>query len=117
MHLTFKQFLTEDLFSKKEVLAKGVDTLKELSKKLGVEYSVLKKMPLQDIGAILQYLGKHDYSPNSSFDPKQLKMGIKIEKEHTTNTLVAELIAKDHLAEDPKYYTKLKKMESGEKNG
>ncbi len=36
-------------------------------------------------------------------------MGIKVEQEHTTNKKIAETIAKHHLAEDPEYYTKLKK--------
>jgi len=42
-------------------------------------------------------------------------MGIAVEHEQTTYKGVAEIIAKQHLAEDPNYYTKLKKMESGEK--
>ena len=45
------------------------------------------------------------------YDPEQLKAGIKVEMEHTNNKGVAEIITKAHLAEDPKYYTKLKKME------
>lgn len=51
---------------------------------------------------------------NIDYDPEQLKMGIEIEKEHTDDIQMAETIAKQHLEEDPKYYTKLKKMESGE---
>lgn len=50
------------------------------------------------------------------YDPKQVSIGIKIEKEHTNDPKVAETIAKQHLAEDPQYYTKLKKMEKGFKN-
>lgn len=46
------------------------------------------------------------------YDPKQLKMGIDVEREHTTDSDIAEIIAKHHLAEDPQYYTKLNKMES-----
>jgi hypothetical protein len=42
-------------------------------------------------------------------DPKQLEMGIKVEMEHTDDKKVAKTIALDHLAEDPKYYTKLAK--------
>lgn len=42
-------------------------------------------------------------------DPKQLKMGIKVEMEHTKDKKISERIALDHLAEDPLYYTKLKK--------
>lgn len=43
---------------------------------------------------------------------KQLKAGIQVEKEHTTNREQAEAIALQHLAERPDYYTKLKKVES-----
>ena len=39
----------------------------------------------------------------------QLKKGIQVEKEHTTYGQTAREIALDHLAEDPNYYTKLKK--------
>jgi hypothetical protein len=39
----------------------------------------------------------------------QLKLGIKTEMEHTDNKKQAKEIAMDHLAENPKYYTKLKK--------
>ena len=39
----------------------------------------------------------------------QLKLGIKTEMEHTDNKAKAKEITMDHLAENPKYYTKLKK--------
>lgn len=45
------------------------------------------------------------------YDPTQLKIGIEVELEHTNIRKVAETIAKQHLEEDPQYYTKLKKME------
>jgi len=51
-----------------------------------------------------------DYT--GEYDPKELAMGIEIELEHTRNRLVAEKIAKDHLAEIKDYYTRLKKMEA-----
>ena len=43
----------------------------------------------------------------------QLKMGIKIEMEHTSNPKIAKKIALDHLREfaGKPYYTELKKME------
>ena len=41
----------------------------------------------------------------------QLRMGIKIEAEHTTDKAEAKKIALQHLAERPDYYTKLKKVE------
>lgn len=42
-------------------------------------------------------------------DPAELRRGIKVEMEHTTDPEVAEEIARDHLYEHPKYYTKLLK--------
>ncbi len=44
-------------------------------------------------------------------DANELKMGIGVEKEHTTDPDTAERIATDHLSEIPDYYTRLKKME------
>lgn len=44
-------------------------------------------------------------------DPEQLKMGIGVEMEHTTEPLISRKIAMDHLAEIPDYYTRLDKME------
>ncbi len=48
---------------------------------------------------------------NGEYDNEQLRMGIEIEYEHTNKKDIAERIAKDHLAEIPDYYTRLKKME------
>lgn len=42
---------------------------------------------------------------------EQLKKGIKIEQEHTSDKKVATEIALDHLKEDPRYYDKLAKVE------
>lgn len=47
--------------------------------------------------------------PTVEVDEEQLQIGIEVEKEHTDDESVAEEIARDHLAEDPHYYTKLKK--------
>lgn len=41
---------------------------------------------------------------------KELLMGIEVEKEHTSSEKMASRIATDHLTEDPKYYSKLKKI-------
>jgi hypothetical protein len=37
-------------------------------------------------------------------------MGIRVEMEHTDNPKEAKIIALQHLAEDPKYYSKLKTL-------
>lgn len=55
--------------------------------------------------------GAADDMPDSKFDEKQLKIGIKHEMEHTKDADKAKQIAKDHLIEDPNYYTKIKKIE------
>jgi len=55
--------------------------------------------------------GDADGKDDSEFDPKQLKIGIEHEMEHTDDKDKAKEIAKDHLIEDPEYYTHLKEME------
>ena len=49
------------------------------------------------------------YQSLKEVDAEQLQIGIEVEKEHTDDEELAEEIARDHLAEDPHYYTKLKK--------
>ena len=55
--------------------------------------------------------GLADNSEAKDFDEDQLKMGIKIEMEHTNDPKIAKEIAMDHLKEHPKYYTHLNEME------
>ncbi len=54
---------------------------------------------------------KHKVSPESL--KKELKKGIKVEMEHTTDKGEAETIALHHLDELPDYYTRLIAMEKG----
>ena len=54
---------------------------------------------------------KHASIPDKKFNQRQLRMGIKIELEHTNSRKIAKSIAKAHLVENPKYYTYLKAME------
>ena len=63
-----------------------------------------KGMTLNDIAK------KHNVSVDTIV--KDLKKGMKVEMEHTTDASVAKEIAMDHLFEDPKYYDKLDKMEN-----
>jgi hypothetical protein len=55
--------------------------------------------------------GLADSNKPADFPDKALKKGIAVEREHTKDPSVAKEIAMDHLKEDPKYYTKLEKME------
>ena len=41
------------------------------------------------------------------YDLEELKRGVQVELEHTPYKVIATIIAKHHLAEDPQYYTKL----------
>lgn len=45
---------------------------------------------------------------------EELRKGMKVEMEHTKDKFKAKEIAMDHLWEDPKYYRKLKKIETKE---
>lgn len=47
----------------------------------------------------------------ADFNQKSLRRGTKVEMEHTTDPKIAQEIAMDHLVEDPKYYSKLARME------
>ena len=47
----------------------------------------------------------------SDFDPKQVAMGVEVEKEHTDDPDVAKTETIDHLTEFRNYYTGLKEME------
>jgi hypothetical protein len=47
--------------------------------------------------------------PRFKYSQKELRVGIKTEKEHTRDKKIAKAIAFAHLEEDKKYYTKLKK--------
>jgi len=56
--------------------------------------------------------GKGDNKPDTDFDHEELAAGIRAEaSEHGLDLARAKEVAKDHLTEDPKYYTKLKVME------
>lgn len=100
MNITFKQFLVE-----------SSTELHKLANKIGIQVSELKKLSDAELTTILRDIGKHDFTPISKFNKKELEKGIKAEKEHTNSVLIATLIAKDHLSELPDYYTRLEKLE------
>lgn len=72
-----------------------------------------KRAALRGLGkADLMPGGKGDDKSDTEFDHDQLAAGIRTEaKEHGLDLARAKEIAKDHLSEDPKYYTKLATME------
>lgn len=95
----------------------GKDSMEEIKDKLVEEGPKAiwerkkKKEQLKKTSAEIVRGGKADWMSDGRFSDKQLRMGITIEKEHTTNPRIAKEIAKDHLTEDKNYYTHLKEME------
>jgi hypothetical protein len=63
-----------------------------------------------EAGEYNKYISKHSFIDT---DPEELRLGIEIEMEHTTNSDIAKRIALDHIAEayPVKYYAKLIAME------
>ncbi len=85
--------------------------------------SEVLKGGLADNKSLIQLAKKHNAKNIHQIDnlvkelKKQLEAGIKVEMEHTNSEAKAKEIAMDHLWEDPKYYTKLKKVEAKEMTG
>ena len=55
--------------------------------------------------------GRADGRDITRYELDELLMGIKVEREHTTDKYTALEIATDHLEEFPDYYTRLEDME------
>lgn len=65
-------------------------------------------------GMSIEDIAKHHGVGMDELKPEYDK-GIKVEMEHTKDPEIAAEIARDHLYEDPKYYTKLATIEEGRK--
>jgi hypothetical protein len=61
---------------------------------------------------LMKLAKKHGVSPLNI--TTQFDMGVEVEREHTNDLKKAIEIALDHLTEDPKYYSKLSKIETKE---
>lgn len=55
--------------------------------------------------------GRADGKDITRYELNELLVGIKVEREHTTDKYTALEIATDHLEEFPDYYTRLEEME------
>lgn len=78
-------------------------------------YWIIKKKHLEKLAKATRDLvpggsATQDTDPKQ-FNKKELKDGTKHELEHTNKKPIAKEIAMDHLLEDPKYYTRLDKIE------
>ena len=106
-----------DINKQKPKLTKDIAAPQSLAEQFGTEFALLEKIkaaksqldvPTPAVSAIAK---KHGVSIDQIMS--QLKMGIEVELEHTTDRAVAHEIALDHLNELPDYYTRLKEVESG----
>lgn len=79
------------------------------SKRLNIDEHKFEEMIYKLLGSFFGAGRSKNFK--GKYDSKELKMGTIVEMEHTTNTLISERIAKDHLAECSDYYTLLDKME------
>jgi len=78
-----------------------------LAEKMGIEPDKFETI----IYSILSEMIHKPTVKESEVKPEELKMGIKVEMEHTSVLSLAKQIALTHLSELPDYYTKLKKVE------
>lgn len=77
----------------------------EMAGEIAVKSDVLDE-PLEEEEQLNEGKGK-ELHPNA-IHPGELRMGIRVEMEHTDDLNVAKKIALDHIAENPFYYTALK---------
>jgi hypothetical protein len=94
-----------------------------------VEESNKLKGGLSDGMTLMDLAKKHAYDDSTDSTSKekimvmfkelksQIKKGIEVEMEHTSDESKAREIAMDHISEDPKYYDKLSKIEATESMG
>lgn len=97
--------------SARKVGVEASDQIKDKLLKEGPQQYLQHKERQEKRAAEVVSGGKADGMSDNRFSDKQLRMGITIEREHTSNPSMAKEIAKDHLTEDKNYYTHLKKME------
>lgn len=104
-----------------EFLVAGSDLVKDINEKEEkLKGGESDKLTLMNIAQKHAYDDSTDSVSKSKINKmylhlkRQLNKGIKIEMEHTKSKKVATEIAKDHLSENPNYYTELKKIETKE---
>lgn len=94
----------------------AIEVEAKLKKKADIEYFSDKVQEIPEIDFYTEFMnaGKSK-GCNSDINKDQLELGIKVEMEHTTNPVIAEKIACDHIKEIPNYYTLLAEMEASAK--
>lgn len=88
------------------------EEMHDLAKKCNVDPDILEMAVYEIVGSFAGFgRAKENGFEESDADPKELRIGIRVESEHTNWPPMAKRIALDHLSEIPDYYTRLLKME------
>lgn len=85
------------------MLLEHIQDIEKRSEVMRIAYGLYKQSKEQLSG------GKADGMPDSKYIKAELKKGISHELEHVKNREMAKEISKDHLEENPKYYSLLDK--------
>jgi len=104
------EFSPENLAYKAVRSQGAIDALYDLRNKLHSEKMSIEESDFLNMRTptVKELAKKH--KKTTEYIEKQLKAGIKVEKEHTKMPKIAREIALDHLREDPDYYKKLSKL-------
>ena len=104
------------MFQNQDINVKD-EKIHSFAAKLGAQPDEIEEMIYAILVSFLAFGKQRDFK--GQLDEQQLAMGRKVELEHLEGSplptpileMIAEKIAKDHLAEIPDYYTRLDKME------
>jgi len=99
-----------EFFKKK--LKPSDDEVHSFAEDEGINKHKFEEIIYELLGSFLGEGRSKDFK--GKYNPEQIKMGIKVEMEHTTNPLIALKITQDHLSEPglEDYYTRLANMEN-----
>ena len=86
------------------------DDLKDIAEASGISEDDFINTSLELLGSLAAG-GNSGKVDNVDVDPKELEKGLKIEEEHSPESVIQTKITKDHLIEDDKYNTHLLEME------
>jgi len=88
------------------------EEIHKMAEDLGVDVPIFEAAVYKILGSFAGHgRAKRKGFEEKDADPKELRLGTRIESEHTDWTPMAKRIALDHLSEIPDYYTRLIKME------
>ena len=122
--MNFRNFLSEAKLAPEDTRKKIMEFFKEnpnppdeegvhkFAEELGINTHKFEEYIYSVLGSFFAagYAYERKFTEKDA-DPRELKMGIKVEMEHTTDPLISKRITLDHLSELPDYYTRLAKME------